>query len=504
MKDGSSGKPDKHRSIWLLLLLPLLLSYLCVTSSTHLALSLSPEQISEAHMLAMGTADYGRDAFPTLFAPVNAQIIIQATEDSHGLQVTPVIDSHAPVPVETPVVIAYVTPVSTGLPPAIVSTAPSEGSATAVPVSATPAATQRPPTRLPLATSTPVRATATAVPTLTRTPVGLTPTTQSPQTPTAVPTNQPQPPATLTPIPTGHPSLTPTTPPTPSATPTIILTPTRVPSVTPTGTLAATPTQTPSSTHTPLPTNTTTPTPTVTKTPTPTLTPPPTYTPTPTHTPSPTATLTPTPSATPPVPEILMVVGEAGNPHPSDAAIFAYLLVRGYLVTMISDDNVTPSDANGKALVFVSATTDSNVLGSTMRDVTTPVFVSESNLYDDMGMTGPVMGVDYGTTGSDQDSVEIVDAGHPLAGGLSNTVSVYQSDNQIRWGNPNGNAALVATTADGNGNGTIFGYEAGAAMFGLNAPARRVGFFQSGTTGALLNGNGWMLLDAAVSWAIGP
>ncbi|NJN55415.1 MAG: hypothetical protein HC804_12070 [Anaerolineae bacterium] len=46
----------------------------------------------------------------------------------------------------------------------------------------------------------------------------------------------------------------------------------------------------------------------------------------------------------------------------------------------------------------------------------------------------------------------------------------------------------------------LFGYETGAAMFGLNAPARRIGFFFSATTGANLNANGWALFDTAVSW----
>jgi hypothetical protein len=196
-----------------------------------------------------------------------------------------------------------------------------------------------------------------------------------------------------------------------------------------------------------------------------------------------------------------MVLADAGNPSSIDLATRDRLAGLGYLVTMMSDEVVTAADANGKALVFVSATTDSNILGTTMRDVTTPVMLCESNLYDDMGMTGSTQNVDYGATSSDQDSLQIIDPGHAMAAGFSGTVAIYTSANQLRWGNPNGSAALVATTADGNNNGAIFGYEAGAPMFGLNAPARRVGFFFSSTTGAMLNGNGWVLFDAAVNWA---
>lgn len=195
-----------------------------------------------------------------------------------------------------------------------------------------------------------------------------------------------------------------------------------------------------------------------------------------------------------------MVVGDAGSPPPADTAVQARLLSQGYLVTLISDDNVTPGDAAGMALVYISATADSNIVGTTMRNMPTPVMVSESNLYDDMGMTGPTPGVDYGYTDSLQTAVNIIDPGHPLAGGFSGSVTVYTAQNQMRWGNPNGNAALVGISMDGFNRGLLFGYENGAPMFGLNAPARRIGFFFSATTGANLNANGWALFDAAVSW----
>lgn len=176
------------------------------------------------------------------------------------------------------------------------------------------------------------------------------------------------------------------------------------------------------------------------------------------------------------------------------------LLSQGYLVTMISDDDVTPGHATGMALVYISATAESHIVGATMRDVTVPVMVCESNLYDDMGMTGPTAGVDYGVTDAWQTAVNIILPGHPLAGGYSGPVTVYTAQNQMRWGNPNGNAALVGESLDGFDRGLLFAYETGAPMFGLNAPARRIGFFFSATTGANLSAEGWALFDTAVSW----
>lgn len=197
-----------------------------------------------------------------------------------------------------------------------------------------------------------------------------------------------------------------------------------------------------------------------------------------------------------PIPIVLLVVGNAASPPGPDLATSNRLESLGYQVQMISDEIVTAGDADGKALVFISATTDSTILGATMRDVLTPVIVCESNLYDDMGLA-VVLG-----SALNQDAVAIVDPGHPLAASLSGTVTVYTANNQLRWGNPQNSAALVATTADDDG--AIFGYETGAQMFGLTAPARRVGFFFSATTGAVLSSEGWQLFDAAVFWAASP
>ncbi len=170
---------------------------------------------------------------------------------------------------------------------------------------------------------------------------------------------------------------------------------------------------------------------------------------------------------------------------------------------MIDDDVVTAGDAAGKAVVFISDTAVSTVLGSTMRDVFTPVIVSDSILYDDMAFTGLIADVDYGNTGI-VDTIDITNPAHPMAAGLSGVVTIHNFPAPLGWGVPSPNAEFVATTTDGTGHYAIFGYETGALMVGMNAPARRVGFFFAGLTAAELNGTGWQLFDAAVMWATGP
>jgi uncharacterized repeat protein (TIGR01451 family) len=170
----------------------------------------------------------------------------------------------------------------------------------------TPTAT---PTDTPEPTNTPT-ATPTDTPTDTPEPTH-TPTatpTETPEpthTPTATPSDTPEPTHTPTatptdtPEPTNTPTATPTDTPEPTNTPTA--TPTDTPE--PTNTPTATPTDTPEPTHTPTATPTDTPEPTNTPTATPTDTPEPTNTPTetpePTNTPTATPTDTPEPTNTP-------------------------------------------------------------------------------------------------------------------------------------------------------------------------------------------------------------
>ena len=174
----------------------------------------------------------------------------------------------------------------------------------------------------------------------------------------------------------------------------------------------------------------------------------------------------------------------------------------GYTVAPVDDDLVTSADAAGKALVVISATAISTKVNTTFRDVTVPVMVAEGLLYDEMGMTGTVENVDNGTA-ANESQITIIDPTHPLAAGLSGTITVLTNIDQVRWGVPNDNAAKVATLASDNNKFTVFAYDSGAVMPGLSAPARRVGYFLTPTSGTLLNSNSWLIFDAAVNWAVG-
>lgn len=48
----------------------------------------------------------------------------------------------------------------------------------------------------------------------------------------------------------------------------------------------------------------------------------------------------------------------------------------------------------------------------------------------------------------------------------------------------------------------MFAYDTGMTMYGLKAPARRIGFFFYRDTAAAASKEGWTLFDAAVAWAV--
>jgi hypothetical protein len=182
-----------------------------------------------------------------------------------------------------------------------------------------------------------------------------------------------------------------------------------------------------------------------------------------------------------------------------DTAVRSRLQSLGYSVIVKTAPSTVTGDATGKALVVVSSTVTSGDVNTKFRAVTVPVLTWESGIFDDMGMTGGTAN-DLGTQPT-QSQVSIVSATHPLAAGLSGVVSAVSPSSTFTWGSPNANAARVATI-DGNPNRyTVFGYDAGAAMPGLAAPARRVGFFLGDHTAAALTPSGWQLFDSAARWA---
>jgi hypothetical protein len=181
--------------------------------------------------------------------------------------------------------------------------------------------------------------------------------------------------------------------------------------------------------------------------------------------------------------------------NPADGLIRTRLQGLGYTVTVVGDTASTSADANGKQLVVISSTSFASNIGSKFRTTAVPIVTWEHALWDDLGMTAAA-----GTQVGGQTSLAIVTPGSPLAAGLSGTVAISTTADTLPQGSPNGNA-VIAARLPGTTTASDFGYDTGAAMPGLTAPARRVGLFMGDNTPATFTANGWTLFDAAVVWA---
>ncbi len=268
-------------------------------------------------------------------------------------------------------------------------------------------------------------------------------------------------------------------------------------------TLAAPAGTDPTPTATPVvsPTATNTPTPIATSTPTSTMTNTPIATNTPTVTPTPTATATNTSSPTQtPIgggPKTALLVGSSSNT--GDQAVISRLESLGYTVTLISASAVTAADATGKSVVLISASASASAVGTKLRDVTVPLINWHEALYDDLGMSSIA-----GSYVTNLTQVAITNPSHPLAAaGLSGTTTVLTSSAWMTYGNPAGDAIVVATVPGNSAQAMIFAYEQGSTMAGMAAPARRIGFFFRGTAPTVANANGWNLFESALTWAAG-
>lgn len=200
-------------------------------------------------------------------------------------------------------------------------------------------------------------------------------------------------------------------------------------------------------------------------------------------------------------PRAVLVGDLAAGIGAGDTAIRDRLTGLGFAVTVV-DDGWSPANlAAGNALVVISQSVSSANIGTAYRNLTTPVLVLKTSLYDEMSMTGATASDQGSVTAS---SIDITNGSHLLAAGLTGTVAVTSAATTLGWGLPTTGAARVASAAGDTTKFTVFGYEKGQARIDATAaPARRVGLFMYDTVPPLATTSGWQLFDAAATWAAG-
>lgn len=197
----------------------------------------------------------------------------------------------------------------------------------------------------------------------------------------------------------------------------------------------------------------------------------------------------------------LLVRGSDARGAELDRLISARLAAEGFAVRAVDEGALVAGDLAGHALVVISSTSAGGVLAARLpatglRELAIPVVNCESMAFIPLGMATR-QGV-----GPENTQLFIEQPAHPLAGGKTGDVRMATAPLGATWGLPASGAIRVGTLY-GRRRVAVFGYERGAQMIGLAAPARRVScFLDPKRTGALTE-DAWELFDAAVRWAVG-
>ncbi len=203
-----------------------------------------------------------------------------------------------------------------------------------------------------------------------------------------------------------------------------------------------------------------------------------------------------------------------------DDAIKAYLEGLGHTVTYFDDDEDEPTTEAAAAaadVVFISESVSSGRIRLEITEIETPMVITEAWAYDEMGLATLTTGVDEQIDVATTD-IEIIAPGHPLAAGLTGTVSVLNAIETERGPArfstviPGSEATVIAqaTLSDGVTYDVIYYYEKGAQLAlppadgsPRTAADIRVCLGFDEQSYLAWNDNAFYLLEAAINFALG-
>jgi hypothetical protein len=215
--------------------------------------------------------------------------------------------------------------------------------------------------------------------------------------------------------------------------------------------------------------------------------------------------------------DILYISSMDPTHMPGEDALKAFMEKMGHTVTYM-DDNETQATMQAAAakadLVFISESVGSANVRDKITAIDTPMVITESWAWDEMGLTSGAGGGQDAVT----PEIQIVTPGHPLAAGLTGSVPVFSSLTSARGAARFGNgiagkdATVIAraTLTDGATYDIIFAYEKGATLAvaptdGSPQVAANIrvclGFDEQSYL--VWNENAYALLEAAVTYGLG-
>jgi Subtilase family len=174
----------------------------------------------------------------------------------------------------------------------------------------------------------------------------------------------------------------------------------------------------------------------------------------------------------------------------------------GYTVTVKDQDVLVNTDTNGKDVIVVSSSVDGGTFAARFRDSALPVVTWEEDIFEDMRFNATPEVTNNWASGTTETQVRMLNSTHPLAAGYTGDVPVFQGANQMPWSKQMASGAIkIASTTFDSSKTSIFGFDKGAQMVGMTAPARRVGLFHN-YYGTAHTTQGLNFLEAAVTWAV--
>lgn len=198
-------------------------------------------------------------------------------------------------------------------------------------------------------------------------------------------------------------------------------------------------------------------------------------------------------------PAVVMVVASPTALTTGEQAVRSRLVGLGDSVTLLDDDSVTATSANGADLVLVSQSVTRPAAATALKAATATVWVAKPYLFDELGMTGTSSTTDYGSVATTTLSVSA--AAHPMAAGRTGTVSFLSPKDAVSWGRPGAAATVVAQVGS---QAAMFAYPRAATLAdGTSAAGCRLSFPLYGTAPTRHTSDAWAMFDATAKWGAG-
>lgn len=208
----------------------------------------------------------------------------------------------------------------------------------------------------------------------------------------------------------------------------------------------------------------------------------------------------PQPEISPKGKKVLLVGREKAQ---EDVVVASRLKALGFSVTVMIDREFTAAETKGYDLIYISQTLNSKIIrDGVMKNVTVPTVYAKNHGMFYLGLSSieedaDVLGIK---------TIDITDANHKAAGGLSGTVEIFKEANSkagIGFGLPGKEAKIIATAPGDSSKAAIYYYDKGAkADNGYETKARISFFFMNNGLHENMTEASWKLLDNLVVWTL--